>query len=293
MTRPPITHRKLALLDKCTKATTVHACEQTPLSAIPPNVRRLPWDMVKPKACKNFKVVGKGTFAKCYATDMGSMRVCVKVLYAGTKFKSLFFNEAKILSELCHYNIPWLHALVDDSKTALVMTFHPYKQIVLNIHNALYEGGNNKVDEHQWKQVLPGCTSALMYLQTQKILHNDIKADNILIEETKNDVRAVLIDFNKACSVENSRFYHLSLEQQKYYSLHYPQVAPEVRRGVCRQSFASDIFAFGRVLKKVNDIILKTPYLLSLSELCLADNHLMRPTANELHTSLTNMFSSG
>lgn len=248
---------------------------------------------MKPQACKNFKVVGKGTFAKCYATDMGSIRVCVKVLYASSKFKSLFFNEAKILSELCHYNIPWLHALVEDSKTALVMSFHPYKQnVVLNVHNALYEGDESKVDERHWKQVLPGCTSALMYLQTKNILHNDIKADNILIEGTTNEVRAVLIDFNKACSVENSRLYHLSLKQQTFYSQHYPQIAPEVRRGVCRQSFASDIFAFGRVLKKINDIIFNIPYLLSLSELCLADNHLIRPTANELHTSLINMFSS-
>lgn len=125
---------------------------------------------------------------------MGVMRVCVKVLYAGIKFKSLFFNEAEILSELCHYNVPWLHALVDDSgKTALVMTFHPYKQnAVLNIHNALYEGRENDISECQWKQVLLGCTFALMYLQTKKILHNDIKSDNILIEETTNDVQAVL-----------------------------------------------------------------------------------------------------
>ena len=116
------------------------------------------------------------------------------------------------MSELCHYNIPWLHALVDDSgKTALVMTFHPYKQnAVLNIHNALYEGRKNDIGECQWKQVLLGCTSALMYLQTKKILHNDIKSDNILIEETTNDVRAVLIDFNKACSVENSRLSFVS-----------------------------------------------------------------------------------
>ena len=97
------------------------------------------------------------------------------------------------------------------------MTFHPYKRnVALNIHNALYEGGDNKVGEHQWKQVLLGCTSALMYLQTKKILHNDIKADNILIEEVTNDVRAVLIDFNKACSVDNGKLYYLSPEQQKY-----------------------------------------------------------------------------
>ena len=58
-----------------------------------------------------------------------------------------------------HYIIPWLHALVDDSKTALVMTFHPYKR------NVAVSGW--RVDEHQWKQVLPGCTSVLGYLQTK------------------------------------------------------------------------------------------------------------------------------
>ena len=77
-----ILYRKLTQLGtnmKCTKATTVHACQTTPLSAIPLHVRRLPWDIVKPRACKNFNLVGKGTFAKCYATEMGTMRVCVCV----------------------------------------------------------------------------------------------------------------------------------------------------------------------------------------------------------------------
>ena len=68
------------------------------LSAVPPNVRRLSWDAVKPKVCntsESIKVVGKGTFAICYTTELGSMRVCVKVLYNDRSYKSLFFKEAK------------------------------------------------------------------------------------------------------------------------------------------------------------------------------------------------------
>ena len=59
------------------------------------------------------------------------------------------------------YHIPWVHGLVDDSgKTVLVITFHPYKQnVVLNIHNALYEGRENEVDEYQ-----PSTTRMNMHL---------------------------------------------------------------------------------------------------------------------------------
>ena len=123
--------------------------------------------------------------------------------------------------------------------------------------------------------------------------YNDIKSDNVLIEGVQggSGVRGVLIDFNKACSVDSGKVYRLSPEEQKYYAQHHPQVAPEVRRGVCKQSFASDIFGFGRVLQKVNTIVLKLPYLYTLSGLCLKENHSIRPTAIDLHTSLSNLFN--
>ena len=59
------------------------------------------------------------------------------------------------------------------------MTFHPYNQeknSSLNIFDALY-GTHQNVDvtENDWKQVLLGSTSALVYLQAKGILHNDIK----------------------------------------------------------------------------------------------------------------------
>lgn len=166
------------------------------------------------------------------------------------------------------------------------MTFHPYNgNDSLDVHDALYaEGihaGNDtvKMNEGNWKEVLIGCTSALVYLQSKGILHNDIKADNILIERRHD------------CYVESGKVYRLSPDKQKYYAKHHPQVAPEVRRGVCKQSFASDIYSFGRVLQKVNIIALKIPYLYNLSDQCLKDNHSIRPTATELHTSLSNLLT--
>ena len=100
----------------------------------------------------------------------------------------------------------------------------------------------------------------------------------------------VLIDFNKACSVENGRVYRLTYEQQRYYMKHYPQVAPEVRRGVHKQSFASDIYALGRVLQKI-DTVLKVPCLYKMLAVCLEQNHSGRPSAEDLNTFFSNLFT--
>ena len=121
--------------------------------------------------------------------------------------------------------------------------------------------------------------------------HNDIKSDNILIETTESGaVCAILVDFNKACLSGEGRFYALSPSEKKMYIKNHPLVAPEVREGCGCQTFASDLYAFGRIVYKVNDIMLTIPYLHSLSLLCLSEAPIKRPTADELHTSLNNLF---
>ena len=224
------------------------------------------------------------------------MKVCLKLLSAGSKYKSLFRTEVRILSELCHYNLPWLHSFIDSSnKTAIVMTLHPYtdgNSKPLNVHNALLKHQcENKLSVQDWRQVLLGCTSALVYLKTKSILHNDIKNDNVLVERVSDhEIRAVIIDFNKACFLHEGHLYQLTPEQKMKYSKYHPQIAPEVCNGFQKQSFASDIYAFGRVLQKINSVALKVPCIGSLSLLCLSEVYLKRPSANELHTFCTNLF---
>ena len=103
-------------------------------------------------------------------------------------------------------------------------------------------------------------------------------------------VRGVLIDFNKACSIENGKVYRLTYEQERYYMKHYPQVAPEVRRGVHKQSFASDVYALGRVLQKINDKVLKVPCLYKMLAACLEQNYTRRLSAEDLNTFFSELF---
>ena len=277
-----------------TKASTVYASKAItgPVDLLT-NTRRIPWVEVK-ESSATATLIGKGTFAKCYSAQMGSMNVCIKVLNIDMKYRTLFYSEAKILSLICHKNLPWMHALSDDTnKIAIIMTFHSYQTgKALNVYDALLKHCSEKMllDAKAWKQILVGCTSALVYLQSKHILHNDIKTDNVLIESTSSGVRAILIDFNKACLSCEAKLYKLSLEEKRKYSKFHPQIAPEVRNGSQRQSFASDIYSFGRIMYKINDIALMVPYVNSLSSLCLSPTSAKRPYASELEKSLSNLF---
>lgn len=77
--------------------------------------------------CEMKNSIGKGVFANCFAANMGGLKaVCMKLLTAGDKYKSLFYSESKILSELRHFNLPWIHGLCYSSNhVAIIMTHHP------------------------------------------------------------------------------------------------------------------------------------------------------------------------
>jgi serine/threonine protein kinase len=266
----------------------------------PPNVRQILWKDIE-EACVTNNSIGKGVFARCFAAHIGGLKsVCIKVLTAGDKYKSLFYSESKILSELCHFNLPWIHGLCCSSDhVAIVMTHHPYngENASMHIHDALYKNSDRiktDLNKHHWRQVLLGCSSALVYLKSKCILHNDIKSDNILIEKLPpqfSEVRAVLIDFNKACLCCEAQRYTLSSKEREYYAKHYPQIAPEVRIGHETQSFSSDIYSLGRVIKKINTEILDIPCICSLAELCLSSHSSNRPSAEELNLTFSNLFS--
>ena len=86
----------------------------------------------------------------------------------------------------------------------------------MHIHNALYKCKVN-ISNNDWRQILLGCCSALVYLKEKDVLHNDIKSNNILIERMPprfTEVRAVLIDFNNACLSCDARQYNLSKQER-------------------------------------------------------------------------------
>ena len=244
-------------------------------------------------------MLGKGVFGKCFFGFIGPLKACIKVFCPNAKYKECFFSEAWILSKLAHENLPWLFAVCHDEKNSiLIMSHHAFrgKKESVTIHSALQEPcATTSPSVKCWKNILLGMTSALVYLLKSKILHNDIKADNVVIEYLPpdfNSCRSVIVDFGKACLVSCAISYELTPEQQKKYKEEHPQIAPEIRNGLAKQSYNSDVYSFGRVLKKINSFVLKIPVLFELSQQCIERTPQRRPTCEELHKFFSNLFST-
>ena len=269
---------------------TVATCQ-----SLPTNCRQLLCKEVSIKDRGN--PIGKGAFGSCFVANLGGMNsVCLKVLYAHPKLKFLFYAEVKILLLLCHVNLPWLFGACDSDKhIAIAMTYHhPFRGegSSMTVYKALSCKSSLDLTSQHWKQIILGLVSALNYICLKNILHN-IKSDNVLIDMLGCDyteARAILIDFNKACLLDEGKLYKLSSENEKKYAKDHPQIAPEVRKGLAKQSFASDVYSTGRVIHKINSTCLKIAGIHSLSELCVSEDSKKRPTAVELHTFFSNLF---
>ena len=83
-------------------------------------------------------------------------------------------------------------------------------------------------------------------------IHNDLKPNNIIVEERGIHYNAVVIDLGKACPLHKGKFYKLSnkVEKQKYLE-RYPHLAPELVAGDSPQSESTDIYSLGHTINKV------------------------------------------
>ena len=103
--------------------------------------------------------------------------------------------------------------------------------------------------------VIAQLSNTLKWLHDNKILHNDIKLDNV----TKDNVQfhAILIDFGKACSFANAKRKELSEELKAEYREKHAHIASEIIEGKSKQSPASDadVYALERLLLKSDTAI--------------------------------------
>ena len=147
---------------------------------------------------------GKGVFGKCYSGYISAnLEVCVKVFRSDEQLASVFPLEAVLTSQLCHSNLPWLYGITEnESHKMLVLSFHSVNERSCTLYKVLHKDPQRldfDVLLIDWRNILFGLVSALMYLHENNIVHNDIKADNILIESKSSTYHSILIDFGKGC----------------------------------------------------------------------------------------------
>lgn len=144
------------------------------------------------------KSVGYGVFGNCFIGKLAHINVCVKVL---KKHRERVFpnSEAHILYQCCHENLPWLYGIVAGTgcPKIIVMSFHGSYEWKNSLHQLLCSHSDScfsTLSVPDAKLVMLGLISALKYLHSKCILHNDIKSDNVVVEYTSSCAKGVLVD---------------------------------------------------------------------------------------------------
>ena len=240
--------------------------------------------------------IGRGMFGVCFLAKLGPLKCCKKVHSSEPKFLGFFYNELLMLKELCHENLPYLFGayIRDDGQKSILMSLHLFTESgeSMNIDGALSKDVEQPLSL-DWLCILHVCgsLSAIEYIHSKQILHNDIKGNNVVIESLAHGLQPVLINFGKACYLKDGRKYNLSTEQRKRYAKQYPQVAPEIHDGIAFQSCESDVYSFGQILLHVNNEKLKIPVLNRMANECLSSNYKMCPNIKDLRTFVSNLSS--
>ena len=98
-----------------------------------------------------------------------------------------------------------------------------YSDTSITVH-CVITGKKEVVTEYDidWKYICIQMLGGIEELHSiYKILHNDIKSDNIVLAPSSlgNTVNAVIVDFGKACDLKQGKRSHLSPQERKQYKV--------------------------------------------------------------------------
>ena len=199
--------------------------------------------------------VGCGSFGQCFHGRYRGIEVIVKqMIHSNTledqeRARKNLLHEAKILSSLGdHPNLPMIFGVVTKSLPfCLVTQFHGVKEASLTLHQA---ANTNMLTPTSCMSIFKKICFALSQVHLKGYLHNDLKANNVVLERARvsDEFNPVVIDFGKSVMASSVQAYGKVNELERS-TKHY--LAPEVRIER-RYSVASDIYSLGRMLKAIS-----------------------------------------
>jgi len=195
--------------------------------------------------------IGKGSFARVRKCLYREMHVAVKEYFEGTD-RDMVYHEASLMCKLSHLSIPLFFGVnISVRPFYIVMQFFGVDGKSITIRTQLLHKNISMVAK-DWVGVCGQIAEVVQYLhEDAKCIHNDIKADNILL--TGASCKVVLIDYDKATESSLGKLYKLTDNEKALYYDHYPHLAPEVINGLTKQNTSSDIFSVGKLFHFICD----------------------------------------
>ena len=157
-----------------------------------------------------------------------------------------------MMNSLAHPALPHVFGVYTESKPYLIVTqFHGVTQNSVHISYTfkIYLQLDKELKPLETIKLSNTVADALEYMHNKRTLHNDVKTNNIVLQETESDqLLPVVIAFGKACLIEEGKPLHLDKKQQTEYKRLYKHIAPEAIEGRQKESEASDVFSLRHVL---------------------------------------------
>ena len=138
--------------------------------------------------------IGSGTFGVCFKGTFGSLDVCIKDFPANMANEGIY--EAKVVQKLRHLNLSLFIGIVSSKqsgKCSVVTKFHGVSGTSLSLSQAC--STENEIRKTVGKStnlvsLFIVTANALQYLhESEGMLHNDIKSNNVVLEDYGNNQR--------------------------------------------------------------------------------------------------------
>lgn len=150
-------------------------------------------------------LVGCGSFGQCFHGHYRGIKVRVKqMIHNNTledqdRARKNLLHKAKIISSLGdHPNLPMIFGVVTKSLPfCLVTQFHGVKEASLTLHQA---ANTNMLTPTSCMSIFKKICFALSQVHLKGYLHNDLKANNVVLERARasDEFNPVVIDFGKS-----------------------------------------------------------------------------------------------
>ncbi|XP_026190198.1 serine/threonine-protein kinase Nek5 [Cyclospora cayetanensis] len=207
------------------------------------------------------KCIGEGAYGRAYlATDTNGNTVVAKVIDVGRvpqKERMACIDEVKLLAALDHpFIVRYLDSYVEGQSLHIVMSFCDGGDLAGLLRAR--EDQNAPLPEKQIIRWLAQLLMAVKYTHQNKIIHRDIKSQNIFIE--KNN-RLRLADFGISKALESTQAQAKTFIGTPYY------LSPELCKG-SPYGPSSDVWAVGCVAFEMATF--RTPFhqAKNLADLC-------------------------
>lgn len=153
------------------------------------------------------KSIGSGTFGTCFLGHYRGIKVVIKEY--NNRHKDAECNHLKLQQEAA-YETRVIEKLGDNPGILLlfgVMLKQKPVSLVLQFYGdgmestSLYKAARRReiTEIDQWKAIICKISDALQHIHDRKLIHNDLKSNNVVLEKDVNlQVNPVIIDFGKS-----------------------------------------------------------------------------------------------